>query len=133
MNAELPAADEGPLHAWQAALDAGRLTLQRCTACARHVFYPRVLCPHCGAGSLQWQSSAGTGTVYSVTVVARRAEKGGPYNVVLVDLDEGVRLMSRVDGVPPDDVRIGMRVGHDIVREGDKSVLVFRPLARQDA
>lgn len=129
MNAELLEAGEGPSQAWQAALDQGRLTLQCCAACQRHVFYPRVLCPHCGKDALGWVPSAGRGTVYSVTVVARRAEQGGPYNVVLVDLDEGVRLMSRVEDCGLDDIRIGMRVQHDIARQGDEAVLVFRPAA----
>lgn len=102
--------------------------LQRCTACSRHVFYPRVLCPHCGATALEWVPASGLGTLYSVTVVSRRPEQGGNYNVVLVDLDEGVRLMSRVDGMAADDVRIGLRVCHDIVRQGDECILVFRPV-----
>jgi uncharacterized OB-fold protein len=91
------------------------------------VFYPRVICPHCAHDALVWVSSPGEGTVYSVTIVARKADQGGPYNVVLVDLDEGVRMMSRVDGVAPEDVRIGMRVRHAIVREGAEAVVVFRP------
>ena len=134
MNAEPIESDQGPLHAWQAALNEGRFTLQRCTACERHVFYPRVLCPHCGADALDWVEPSGMGTVYSVTVVARREEQGGPYNVALVDLDEGVRLMSRVEGIAAEDVKIDMRVCHGIVREGDEdAVLVFRPLERQSA
>lgn len=120
-------AEQGPLDVWRSALNGGRLTLQRCQACQRHVFYPRAVCPHCSHEALDWVESPGQGTVYSVTVVARKAEQGGPYNVVLVDLDEGVRLMSRVDGVPPDEVRIGLRVRHAIVQEGGESMLVFRP------
>jgi uncharacterized OB-fold protein len=120
-------AEHGPLDVWRSALNGGRLTLQRCQACLCHVFYPRVVCPHCSHEALDWVESPGQGTVYSVTVVARKAEQGGSYNVVLVDLDEGVRLMSRVDGVPPDEVRIGLRVRHAIVREGSEAMLVFRP------
>lgn len=120
-------AEQGPLDVWRSALNGGRLTLQRCQSCQRHVFYPRVVCPHCSHEALDWVESPGQGTVYSVTVVARKADQGGPYNVVLVDLDEGVRLMSRVDGVAPDEVRIGLRVRHAIVQEGGESMLVFRP------
>jgi uncharacterized OB-fold protein len=67
----------------------------------RPVFRPRV-------GHDTWQVSAGVGSVYSTTVVRpRRAE---PYGVVLVDLDEGFRMMSRVVGMAPEDVTIGLRV-----------------------
>jgi len=48
--------------------------------------------------------------VYAVTTVRRKPEAGGDYNVSLIDLDEGVRLMSRVDDLPPQAVRIGQRV-----------------------
>lgn len=120
-------AEQGPLDVWRSALSEGRLTLQRCQGCQRHVFYPRTVCPHCSHDALDWVASPGRGTVYSVTVVARKADQGGAYNVVLVDLDEGVRLMSRVEGMAPDDVRIGMRVHHAIAREGGDPVLVFRP------
>jgi uncharacterized protein len=129
MTAELLGLEDGPQDAWQQALEEGTLKLQRCTACARHIWYPRVICPHCHADSLEWVRTTGEGTVHSVTVVARRPEHGGPYNVVLVDLDEGVRMMSRVDGIDADAIRIGMRVQQDIVHETGKAILVFRPAA----
>jgi uncharacterized protein len=67
-------------------------------------------------------TSAGRGAVYSTTVVHRPDEE--PYNVCLVDLDEGVRVMGRVDGVAPGDVTIGLRVQADI---GDDGVAVYTP------
>jgi uncharacterized protein len=94
----------------QAALDEGRFLIQRCEACARHVYFPRESCPHCGADRLAWVQPRGLGTVHAVTTVRRKADSGGDYNVSLVDLDEGVRLMSRVEGVAPADVAIGLRV-----------------------
>jgi hypothetical protein len=67
----------------------------------RAVFRPRV-------GPTAWRISAGRGTVYSTTVIRSRANEA--YNVVLVDLDEGFRMMSTVIGVAPQDVAIGARV-----------------------
>ena len=87
-------------------------------ACDRGVFYPRVFCPHCGAGSgaLEWRRASGRGTVYSA-VVENRPEAAGaafsggqPYCVALVDLDEGVRMLTNVVGCPPEDVRCGLAV-----------------------
>jgi len=103
-------AHPGPERLYRDKLAQGRFEIQRCAACGRHVFYPRVLCPHCGADRLDWVAPGGGGTVYSTTVVRRRPADGGDYNVALVDLDEGVRMMSRVAEVAPDKVRIGMRV-----------------------
>jgi uncharacterized OB-fold protein len=67
----------------------------------RPVFRPRV-------GYDAWRVSAGRGTVYSTSVV--RPREGAPYGVVLIDLDEGFRMMSRVIGMAPEDVAIGLRV-----------------------
>jgi uncharacterized OB-fold protein len=100
----------GPEKRYLDALAAGRFEIQKCAACAKHVFYPRVLCPHCGSDRLEWVAPSGRGTVYSTTVVRKKPADGGDYNVCLVDLAEGVRMMSRVVTVPPADVRIGMRV-----------------------
>lgn len=65
----------------------------------------------------------GTGTVYSTSTIRRKPEDGGDYDVSLIDLDEGVRMMSRVGGVNPDEVRIGMRV-RACVTEGKTGNLV---------
>ena len=91
-------------------LAAGSFDIQRCAACRKHVFYPRVLCPHCGGERLDWVAASGRGTVYSTTVVRRKPADGGDYNIVLVDLAEGPRMMSRVAGLAPGEVKIGMPV-----------------------
>jgi uncharacterized OB-fold protein len=72
------------------------------------VFYPRVICPFTGSDRLEWRLSAGLGTVYATTVTHPR--DGAPYNVALIDTDEGFRLMSRVADIAPEEVKIGMRV-----------------------
>ena len=98
------------VQAWhQAALNQGKFMIQRGTADGRHVYYPRKFSPFNGSVP-EWVEPGGLGTVYAVTTVRRKPEAGGDYNVSIVDLDEGVRLMSRVEGVPPAEVRIGQRV-----------------------
>lgn len=104
------------------ALAEGRFEIPRCNSCGRFHFYPRVLCPHCGSQALEWRAPSGRGVVYSVTIV----RKGGDdYTVVLVDLDEGPRLMSRVVGMPVEQVRIGMAVQARIDTIDDAPLLVF--------
>ena len=81
-----------------------------CRVCTSAIHPPRPMCPACGSGDLEWKESAGVGTVYSSTAVRAREET---YNVAVVDLDEGIRVMSTVAGVAPDAVPIGARVrGH---------------------
>ena len=80
------------------------------------MFYPRVICPFTGSDRLEWRVSAGLGTVYATTVTHPR--EGAPYNVALIDCDEGFRLMSRVEDIAPEAVQIGMRVRFRIHRPG---------------
>jgi uncharacterized OB-fold protein len=98
---------------WDAAA-RGELRLQRCDDCSRFVWYPRALCPTCGSISLTWTTSPGEGTVYAVSVhhKAPRPELADftPYAVVLVDLDEGVRMMARATGCPPEELAVGGRM-----------------------
>ncbi|OGA49955.1 MAG: DNA-binding protein [Betaproteobacteria bacterium RIFCSPLOWO2_12_FULL_63_13] len=118
--------DKGGAEArYQARLNEGRFLIQRCSDCNNHVFFPRVVCPHCGSAALAWVEPKGTGVVYSTTTVRRKPDLGGDYDVSLVELDEGVRMMSRVDGVPPTDVKIGMRVRAKVVDDKGVGMVVF--------
>ena len=74
----------------------------------RAVFFPRVAAPNGFSGALTWKTSAGLGTVYATTFISPKGEPA--YNVSLIDMDEGFRLMSRVENIAPEKVRIGMRV-----------------------
>ena len=90
------------------------------------VFYPRLAAPGTG-GALQWEVSAGLGTVYATTTLHPR--NADAYDVSLIDLDEGFRMMSRVEGIDPQDVRIGMRVKVRMVPAGDQPAYpVFDPM-----
>lgn len=121
------AAPQGVEAQYRQALDQGRFLIQQCAGCDRAVFYPRMICPHCGADALAWIEPDGRGTVYATTVVRRKPDAGGDYNVALVDLREGVRLMSRVEGVAPEAVRIGMPVRAQVARQDGHGLVVFVP------
>jgi uncharacterized OB-fold protein len=112
---------------YQAELDAGRFCIQHCPQCQHHVFTPRELCPHCGAGGLRWVRPSGRGTVYSTSTIARKQDAGGNYNVALIDLDEGVRMMSRVEGLAPEDVIIGQRVRAHVAHKDGRGLVLFTP------
>lgn len=110
---------------YQAELDAGRFCIQHCSQCQSHVFAPRELCLHCGASGLRWVRAGGLGTVYSTSTIARKVDAGGNYNVALVDLDEGVRMMSRVEGVAPEAVAIGQRVQAHVAHQDGRGLVLF--------
>ena len=111
-------------------LSQGRFQIQRCRDCARHVFYPREICPHCSSQALEWVAPSGRGTVYSYTTVRRKPDAGGDYNVSLIDLEEGVRMMASVTGMPAADVEIGMPVTAKLVERDGVQVVVFEGAQR---
>jgi uncharacterized OB-fold protein len=106
--------ESGPF--WDATRE-GRLLVQWCTACDRGIFFPRALCPFCGGtGALEWREATGRAKVHAA-VVEHRPEAAGaafahgePFCIALVDLEEGVRMMTNVVGCPPDEVHSGMAV-----------------------
>lgn len=115
-----------PLRDYQAFLKEGRFMLLRGRASGKFMFYPRVAEPGTGATDLEWVQVSGKGVVYAVTVISQRPPTPN-YNVVLVDLEEGPRMMGRVDGIPSEDVRIGMAVKARIITEDDAAMVVFEP------
>ncbi len=121
---------------WEAAA-RGVLAMQRCSACKRLVFYPRNLCPRCKSDSLEWEELPGTGVVYSFSVIWRPAHPGManevPYIVALVEIEEGVRLMTNLVGCDPEEVRVGMKVEVVFEKLSDEiSIPLFRPASQSD-
>ena len=100
--------------------------LQRSRSSGAFVFHPRVAEPGSGATDLEWVEASGRGSVYSTTTV-RCKPPAADYNVALIDLAEGPRMMSRVVGVVAAEVKIGMPVQARIVIENDAPLLVFGP------
>ena len=115
----------GPEQQYLAFLREGRFMIQRAPGSGRHVFYPRVAEPGTGA-ALDWVPASGRGVVYSSVVVHRRPPEPN-YNIALIDLDEGPRMLSRVEGITPEAVRIGMAVRARIVEQGELPLVVFEP------
>ncbi|CAN1525182.1 COG1545 Predicted nucleic-acid-binding protein containing a Zn-ribbon [Burkholderiaceae bacterium] len=118
--------DVGPEKKWFEYLAQGDFMIQRCGACDAHVFYPRLFCTHCSSRTLHWMAPSGQGTVYATTVVRRSLEEGGDYNIALIDLAEGPRMMSRVVGLAPDAIKIGLKVSARIEREGEQNLVVWQ-------
>lgn len=86
----------------------GELAYQVDLDTGKAIFFPRVLAPGTGGTRLEWRVSKGLGTVYATTAVANR--NAPSHNVALIDLDDGFRMMSRVEDIDAMAVTIGMRV-----------------------
>ncbi len=110
----------GPEAQFKAYLAQGRFMIQRSRSTGRHVFYPRVAVPGSGETDLDWVPASGDGTVYAITI--NRTREGG-YNIALVDLAEGPRLMTRIEGV--DTVPLGTKVKARIAPIDGEPAIVF--------
>ncbi|HMC41782.1 MAG TPA: OB-fold domain-containing protein [Acidimicrobiales bacterium] len=90
------------------------LALPWCRHCQRPFWYPRPVCPTCLSPDVEWRPSSGRGQVYAVSVMHRPSNPSMaervPYAVALIDLDDGVRMMSNVVGVEAERVEVGMDV-----------------------
>ncbi|WP_229668045.1 Zn-ribbon domain-containing OB-fold protein [Stakelama pacifica] len=110
----------GPQAIYEAFLAEGRFMIQRSRETGEYVFYPKVMAPS-GAVDLDWVEASGGGTVYAITVNRKRE---GSYNVALINLDEGPRMMATVVGV--ETLPIGARVRARI-EAGENPRVVFEP------
>lgn len=110
---------------WWAGIAEGWIGYEACAGCGAAQFYPRGHCTACGSARVSMRRSAGTGTIFSITVVHRPPSPAlqpfAPYAIALVDLDEGVRLMAHADP----GLAIGARVRAGFVAFGDRTVPRF--------
>src|SRR5699024_5799840 len=87
---------------------------QKCIECDKYYFYPRIYCPICMSGNVEWREVSGKGKIYSFTISRRPAgpafKEDLPYAVGLIELDEGPRMMSRIINVDVEKVRCDMPV-----------------------
>ena len=120
--------EKSPLGVFQAHLAKGELAYQVCLDDNKPFFYPRAYAPATGSENIEWRVSKGLGTVYTTTVVHTKGEP--PHHVAMIDLDEGFRMMSRVEDIDPMQVKIGMRVKFRVFPGSDKAAPypVFTPV-----
>jgi uncharacterized OB-fold protein len=124
-RADIPTIDSASAPYWEAARQ-GRLLIAECAGCGRVHHYPRPFCPHCWSEDVHPVQASGTGTLYTYSTVyvndLAPFNERLPYVAAIVALDEGPRLMTTIEGVAPEQLRVGMAVA-----------AVFRPVDENDA
>jgi uncharacterized OB-fold protein len=114
---------------WKACSE-GRFLVQVCDQCGRTQYPYRGMCCHCWSPAVRDQPIGGSGQVWSYSVVQRSRTapfaSWGPYVVAVIELPEGVKVISNVIGCDPGAVRVGMRVQLAFASAGDQgNVPVF--------
>jgi uncharacterized OB-fold protein len=110
-----------------------KLLIQHCFDCGARQSFPQSYCRCCLSENIDWSEASGRGKIYSYTIVYRppsvKFQEDVPYTVALVELDEGVRMMSNITEIEPEDVRVGMTV--EVVFDNVTSTISlpkFRPM-----
>jgi uncharacterized OB-fold protein len=125
-----PQIDASTQEFWDAAR-RGVLRIKHCADCGANHYYPRPFCPKCWSANVDWIDAAGTGTLYTYSVVHSNDlpafRDRVPYVVAIVDLDEGPRMETNIVECPLDELRVGMRVTVTFEDEGEIVLPRFRP------
>ena len=129
MSAQIPQplidSDSRPY--WEG-LARGELRIQRCDDCLRHVFYPRTICPHCFSSALTWITATGRGKIYSYTVVHQAYGAFAdtvPFIIAIVELEEGVRMMTQIVATLREEIAIGKPVSIIYHKISDDVILPY--------
>jgi uncharacterized OB-fold protein len=110
----------------------GQLRIQKCNSCQKFYFYPRPFCPRCDSDDVTWQTVSGKATLASYNISYRPMpmfKTDEPQVIALVELDEGVRLMSNIVGVEPvpEKLPLGLRLHVTFEPRGDQVLPLFTP------
>jgi hypothetical protein len=113
----------------------GKLLIQVCTDCESRIFYPRKYCPECWSGSLGWIEASGKARIETFSTAYSMVEPKFmdelPYTIAFVNLDEGIRMMTRIVDCKPEDIRFDMPV-EVVFHEREGFFLpYFRPAGRE--
>lgn len=109
----LPILDSDTRKFWEGC-QRHELLIQRCEQCLGYRYPPRPICPHCFSMNTKWEEVSGKGEVYTFSVarmpLSPEWEPDIPYTIGVIQLDEGVRMVSNIIDCAPEDIEIGMKV-----------------------
>jgi uncharacterized OB-fold protein len=131
MRFDLPNPDHDTQEFWDGCRE-GKFLLRHCNTCGRDEYYPRPFCATCWSNDVSWKEASGRATLYTYSIVHVNDlppfNERVPYVAAIVELDEGPRVMTNVEGVEFDALRIGMPLAVDFRPiSDDVTIPVFRP------
>ena len=131
MRFDLPSPDPETQPFWDGCKE-GRFLLRHCNACGTDHYYPRPFCPSCWSTDVSWKAASGRGTLYTYSVVHVNDlppfPERVPYVAAVVELEEGPRVMTNVEGCAFDELAVGMDVVVDFKPiSDDVTIPIFHP------
>jgi hypothetical protein len=129
-----PVPDPDGLNAeWYSHCARGELRFQRCDSCKAWRHLPRLMCPQCGSSDWSWERSSGRGKIYTWTITHQAMHPAFtaevPYAVIVVELDEGVRMVAGLRGLEPERLSLGLPVAVEFEPVADEVAMPwFRPV-----
>jgi len=109
----------------------GRFLVRHCNTCDEDHFYPRPFCPTCWSDDVSWKEASGRATLYTYSIVHQNDlppfNERVPYVAAVVDLEEGPRVMTNIEGVAHEHLRVGMPLVVDFKPLNDEiTIAIFR-------
>jgi uncharacterized OB-fold protein len=131
MRFDIPSPDLETQPFWDGCKE-GRFLIRHCNACGEDHFYPRPFCPTCWSDDVAWKEASGRATLYTFSIVHQNDlppfGERVPYVAAIIDLEEGPRVMTNIEGVEHDALRIGMPLVVDFKPiSDDVTIAIFRP------
>ena len=131
MRFDIPTPDLETQPFWDG-LREGRFLIRHCNTCGEDFFYPRPFCPQCWSADVAWKTASGRATLYTYSIVHQNDlppfGERVPYVAAIVELEEGPRVMTNVEGCEHDAIHIGMPLVVDFKPlTDDVTIAVFRP------
>jgi uncharacterized protein len=112
----------------------GKLLIQFCKDCKSNIFYPRKFCPECWSSNLDWKEANGKAKIFTFSTAYSMVEPKFmdelPYTIAYVDLDEGVRMMTRIVECKLEDVTFDMEVEVVFHEQNGFFLPYFRPVKK---
>jgi uncharacterized OB-fold protein len=119
---------------WEGAKE-GKLLIQVCKDCKSKIFYPRKFCPECWSGNLGWIEASGKAKIFTFSTAYDMVEPKFtdelPYTIAYVDLEEGIRMMTRIVDCKPEDISIDMEVEVVFHERSNFFLPYFRPVSKK--
>jgi len=133
MTKPLPVVQPWSKKFWEGTKE-GKFLIQHCKDCDSNIFYPRKFCPKCWSENLDWIEASGKGKIVTFTTAYAMVEPCFmdelPYTLAYIDLDEGIRIMSRIVECDPADIEIGMSVEVVFIQRDDFMLPYFKPVSK---